>query len=90
MADKQGGVTKSQRKSKIGVTGALSHGKDRYAEFEGPEFINNSQQNYDTSGMMAEERSFALLNPGDKHKQVLNRNNITDALKSGSSIGGKQ
>jgi hypothetical protein len=43
MADKEGGVTKSKRKSKIGVTGASSHGKDRYAEFEGPEFINNSQ-----------------------------------------------
>jgi hypothetical protein len=38
---------------------------------------------------MADDRSFVLLNPLEKNKQMPNlRNNISDALKSGSSIGG--
>ena len=39
---------------------------------------------------MSDERSFVLLNPLDKTKPTHLRNNISDALKSGSSAGGRK
>lgn len=48
----------SNRKSKL-----PTQIKDRYADLEGPELVDSSQNNnYDTSGM-SDERSFVLLNP---------------------------